>query len=135
MQYKVNMHCAHHNLYQIFNFTSVLKCLPQEKVKKIEKIKDFFNLLDSQINMLLNTKAEATSITEIPSEKFIFLNLQTTLQKLHCLVTSDSDIACNLLISSNPKGTNSVPCCQNQAEEKQFLPIKSEKQPNISNIQ
>ncbi|KAG4938984.1 hypothetical protein JHK82_044729 [Glycine max] len=43
-------------------------------------------------------------MTEVPSEKFIFLHLQTTLQKLHRLVTSDSDIACNLLISSNPKG-------------------------------
>jgi len=135
MQYKVNMHCAHHNLYQIFNFTSVLKCLPQEKVKKIEKIKDFFNLLDSQINMLMNTKAKATSITKVPFEKFIFLHLQTTLQKLHRLVTSDSDIACNLLISSNPKGTNSVAFCQNQEEEKHYLPIKSEKQQKISNIQ
>ena len=85
--------------------------------------------------MLMNTKAKATSITKVPFEKFIFLHLQTTLQKLHRLVTSDSDIACNLLISSNPKGTNSVAFCQNQEEEKHYLPIKSEKQQKISNIQ
>ena len=99
------------------------------------KTQEFFNLLDSQIDMLLNAKAKATSITEVPSEKFIFLHLQTTLQKLHCLVTSDSDIACNLLISSNPKGTNRVPCCQNQEKQKDLLPFNSEKQPHVYSIQ
>ena len=59
--------------------------------------------------MLLNTKAKTASVTEIPTQKLIFLHLQSTLQKLHCLVTSNSHIACNLLITSAPKRPNSVP--------------------------
>lgn len=72
----------------------------------------FFSLLDSQVNVFLNTKAKTTGITEISPQKFIFLDLQTALQKLHCLVASNSDVACNLFIPSNTEGTDGVPSCQ-----------------------
>ncbi|GER40383.1 phenylalanine--tRNA ligase beta subunit [Striga asiatica] len=64
------------------------------------------------INVFLDSETKTASITEIPSQQLIFLDLQATLQELHCLVTSDSDIASNFFITSDPKGTYSVPCCK-----------------------
>uniref|UniRef100_A0A2P2KAN8 Uncharacterized protein n=1 Tax=Rhizophora mucronata TaxID=61149 RepID=A0A2P2KAN8_RHIMU len=37
-------------------------------------------ILDTQVNMLLNTKTKAASITEVPPQQFVFLHLQSTLQ-------------------------------------------------------
>jgi hypothetical protein len=62
--------------------------------------------------MILNTKAKTTGITEVSPQQFIFLDLQTTLQKLHCLVASNSDVASNLFIPSITKGMDSVLSCQ-----------------------
>jgi hypothetical protein len=76
------------------------------------KFQGHISLLDSQINVLLDTKAKTSSITEVPPQQLIFLHLQTTLQKLHCLLTPNSDIACNLFITPDTKGSHSVPCCQ-----------------------
>jgi len=72
-------------------------------------------LLDSQINVLLNAEAEAASVAEVSPEQLVLLHLQTTFQKLHGLVTSHRYIAGDLLVSSNPKGTHSVPCCNGQS--------------------
>lgn len=71
-------------------------------------------LLDSQINVLLNAEAEAASVAEVFPQELVLLDLQTTFQKLHRLVTPHGHIACDLLVSSNPKGTHSVPCCNTQ---------------------
>ena len=76
------------------------------------KFQGHISLLDSQINVLLNTKPKTSSITKVPSQQLIFLHLQTALQKLHCLLTPNSDIACNLFVTSDTKGPHSVPCCQ-----------------------
>jgi len=72
-------------------------------------------LLDSQINVLLNAEAKAASVAEVPPQKLVLLHLQTTFQKLHRLVTPHRHIARDLLVSSNPKGTHSVPCCNIQS--------------------
>jgi len=61
--------------------------------------------------MFLNTEAKTPGITEISPQQLIFLDLQAALQKLHCLVASNSDVACNLFIPSNTKGTDGVPSC------------------------
>lgn len=66
------------------------------------------NLLDSKINVLLNTKAKASSVTEVPSQQLVLLNLQPTFQKLHRLLTSNGDIASNLLITPDSKRSYSV---------------------------
>lgn len=78
---------------------------------KHQKNKEKLNILDSKINMLLDAKTKTSSITKIPPQQFIFLHFQSTLQKLHGLLPSNSHIASNLLITSNPKGSNSVSCC------------------------
>lgn len=77
-------------------------------------IDSIIDLLDSKINVLLNTKTKAASVTEVPPKQLIFLHLQATLEKLHCFLTSDSDIACNLFITSDPEGTDSVPRCSSR---------------------
>jgi hypothetical protein len=66
-------------------------------------------LLDAKINVLLDTKTKAPCLTEVPPQQFILLDLQSTLQKLHCLLTPYSNIAGNLLITPDTKGTDSVP--------------------------
>lgn len=66
-------------------------------------------LLDSKINMLLNTKAKAPRIAEIPSQQLILFHLQPTFQELHCLVTSYRDITSYLFITSDPKRSDSIP--------------------------
>ncbi|KAJ0927550.1 hypothetical protein HanRHA438_Chr04g0184131 [Helianthus annuus] len=83
-------------------------------ITKIQPTKRYTNLLDTEINVLLNTKTKAASVTEVASQKLVFLNLQATFQELHCLVTPNSDIARNLFVTPNAKRSHSVPCCTNQ---------------------
>lgn len=72
------------------------------------------SLLDSKINVLLNTKTKATSVTKVSPQELVLLNFQPTLQELHCFLTSDSDIACNLFITPDSKRSHSVSCCQTE---------------------
>lgn len=62
--------------------------------------------------MLLDTKAKTPSITEVLAQQLVFLDLQSTLQQLHCFVTSHSNIASYLLITPDSKRSYSIPCCQ-----------------------
>jgi hypothetical protein len=68
-------------------------------------------LLDAKINVLLDTKSKATSVTEVPPQQLVLLHLLATLQQLHCLLTPHRHIACDLLIAPDPKRPHSVPCC------------------------
>ena len=70
--------------------------------------------LDAKIDVFLNTKPEAAGVAEVPAQELIFLHLQPTLKKLHCFFAPNRHIACNLLITPNAKGPNSVPCCSHQ---------------------
>lgn len=63
--------------------------------------------------MLLNTESEAASIAEVSPQKLVLLDLEATLQKLHCLLASHRDVARNLLITPNPERPNRVPSCSN----------------------
>ena len=69
-------------------------------------------LLHAKINVLLNTKPKATSVTEVPPQELVLLHLQPTLEKLHCLLTPDRHIAGNLLITTNAERPDSVPRCK-----------------------
>lgn len=75
------------------------------------QFKTLNNLLDSKINVFLNTEAKASSVAKVPPKEFILLHLQPTFQKLHSLVTPDGNIACNLFITPDSKGSNGIPCC------------------------
>lgn len=71
-------------------------------------------LLDPKINVLLNTKAKASSIAKVPTKQLVLLNLQPTFQELHRLVSSNGDIASNLLITSDSERSYSVSCYKPQ---------------------
>lgn len=66
--------------------------------------------------MLLNTESEAASIAEVSPQKLVLLDLEATLQKLHCLLASHRDVARNLLITPNPERPNRVPSCYIQSQ-------------------
>lgn len=61
--------------------------------------------------MLLDTESETASVTEVPPQELVLLDLQATLEKLHCLVSPHSHVASNLLITPDPKRSNGVPSC------------------------
>ena len=68
-------------------------------------------LLHAKINVLLNTKPKAPSVTEVPPQELVLLHLQATLQQLHRLLTPDSHVARNLLITPDTERPDSVPRC------------------------
>ncbi len=70
------------------------------------------DLLDSEINVLLNTKPETSRFTEVAAQQLVLLNLQATFQELHGFLATDSYVAGNLLITPDSERTNSVPCCK-----------------------
>lgn len=61
--------------------------------------------------MFLNTETKASGVAEVPAQQLVFLDLQSTLQKLHCLIAADSHVAGNLLVTPDPEGPHSVPSC------------------------
>jgi hypothetical protein len=68
------------------------------------------DLLDSKINMFLDTETEATRFTEVATEQLVFLHLQATLQELHGFLATNSHVACNLLITPDSEGADGVSC-------------------------
>ena len=66
--------------------------------------------------MLLNTESKAASIAEVSPQKLVLLDLEPTLQKLHCLLASHRHVARNLLITPNPERPNRVPSCYIQSQ-------------------
>ena len=65
-------------------------------------------VLDTQINVLTNTKSKVTSIREVPLSQLVFLDSETTLENFLRLGTTDSDVNGNLFITTNTKRTDSV---------------------------
>ena len=63
--------------------------------------------------MLLNAEAKAARLTEVATQQLELLHLQTTLNQLHSLLPSNSDVARNLLVSSNAEGSHGVTGCNN----------------------
>lgn len=61
--------------------------------------------------MLLDTKAKASGVAEVPPEQLVLLHLQATLQQLHRLLTPNSNIARDLLITPDTERPDSVPRC------------------------
>lgn len=73
--------------------------------------------------MLLDTKSEAARFTEVAAQQLVLLHLQATLQKLHSLLTTDGDVACDLLVTPDAEGTNSVPSCTFHEHELHESPV------------
>ena len=64
-------------------------------------------VLDTKINVLLNTKTEVSGIGEVVLNKLVFLYLQTTLKNFKSLLTTNGSMDGNLLITTNGEGTDS----------------------------
>ena len=64
-------------------------------------------VLDTEINVLLNTETEVTRVGEVILNEFVLLDLQTTLKNLKSLLTTNGSMDGNLLITTNGEGTNS----------------------------
>ena len=58
--------------------------------------------------MLLNTESEASCIGKVPLFEFAILNLESTLEDFVGLITSDSDVNSDLLITLDVEASNSV---------------------------
>ena len=63
-------------------------------------------VLDTQIDVLLNTKAKIARVREISLHQLVLLHLQSTLQNLQSLLTTDGSMHRDLLVTTNREGTN-----------------------------
>ena len=73
--------------------------------------------------MFLNTETEAAGIAEVSPQELILLDLEPTLQKLHCLLASHRHVTRYLLVTPDPERPNGVPSCYTLFNHK---PIKSQ---------
>ena len=63
-------------------------------------------VLDTQINVLLNTKTEVSRVGEVSLHQLVLLHLQTTLQNLQSLLTTNGGMHGDLLVTTDGEGTN-----------------------------
>lgn len=56
------------------------------------------------------TEAKVSGLGKVFCPEFKLLNLQATLKDFHCLVTTDGAVARNLFVTTDGKGSDSVPC-------------------------
>merc|ERR1719444_151149 len=54
-------------------------------------------VLDTQINVFVDTESKVSSFREISLKEFVFLDLQSTLKDLKSLISTDSDMDSDLL--------------------------------------
>lgn len=65
-------------------------------------------VLDTEVNVLLNTETEVTGLGEVPPPQLVLLDLQSSLQNLLRLGTSDGNVGGNLLVPSDLERSDSV---------------------------
>ena len=65
-------------------------------------------VLDTKINMLVNTETKVTSLREVSLSELVLLDLETTLKNLLGLGATDGDVDGDLLVSSNAEGSDGV---------------------------
>jgi len=65
-------------------------------------------VLDTKIDVLLDTEAEAAGLGEVLVEELVFLNLKTLLEDLLSLLATDGDVAGDLLVTTDGEGADGV---------------------------
>lgn len=65
-------------------------------------------VLDAEIDVLVDTEAEVTSLAEIALAELVFLDLEATLQNLLSLGATDRNVDGNLFVTTDTEGTDSV---------------------------
>lgn len=65
-------------------------------------------VLDTKIDVLLDTETKVTGGREVLGEKLVLLNLQAALKNLHSLGATNSAVNGDLFVTTNRERTNSV---------------------------
>ena len=65
-------------------------------------------VLDAEIDVLADTEAEVAGLGEVALSQLVFLDLETTLQNLLCLRSSDGDVNGDLFVTTDTEGTDGV---------------------------
>ena len=63
-------------------------------------------VLDSEINVLVDTESEVSRIGEVLLHELVLLHLQTALQNLQSLLTTDGDVHGDLLVTADGESTD-----------------------------
>lgn len=65
-------------------------------------------VLDSKIDVLLDTETKVSRVGEVTLQQLVFLNLQGLLEDLSSLGATDGGVDGDLLVTADTEGTNSV---------------------------
>lgn len=65
-------------------------------------------VLQTEINVLVDTEAKVSGGGEVSVLELVLLDLEATLEDLGGLVTTDGSVDSDLLVSTDSKGTNGV---------------------------
>ena len=66
-------------------------------------------VLDAQIDVLVDAEAEVSGVGEVLLEELVLLDLEATLNDLHSLLSADSDVNGDLLVTADAEGPEGVP--------------------------
>ena len=66
-------------------------------------------ILDTQIDVLLNTKSKASCIREVSLSQFSILDLKTSFKDFISLFSADGDVCGNLFVSLDSKASDGIP--------------------------
>jgi hypothetical protein len=65
-------------------------------------------VFDTEIDVFADTETEVASLREVALAELIFLDLQTTLQDFLSLWSSDSNVDCDLLVTTDTEGSDGI---------------------------
>lgn len=65
-------------------------------------------VLDTKIDVFADTEAKVASLGEVALAEFVFLDLQSTLENLLSLGSSDGDMDGNLFVTTDTEGSDGV---------------------------
>jgi len=66
-------------------------------------------VLDTEIDVFTDTEAKVTSLRKVTLSKFVFLDLQSTLQDFLGLWSTNCDVHSDLFVTANTEGSDGVP--------------------------
>ena len=66
-------------------------------------------VLETQINVFINSKAKVASGAEVPLLQLVLLDLESTLEDVQRTIAAHCHVAGNLFVTPNAKPTESVP--------------------------
>jgi hypothetical protein len=86
--------------------TSTRPCKVDEKVHSVDTGGGI--VLDTQINVLGDSKTKVSGITKVLLQEFIFLHLEATLQNFQGLFTADGNMDGDLFVTTDTEGSEGI---------------------------